>query len=182
MLTMQDPNDGGVYHKCTNAAFDGMVMPGVTKMPRYVVQKGTAATLDFAGVMAQASRVFKNFQQQFRGLADSCLKASLFAWEWAQKNPSTEYNQNSINNKFAPKVTTGAYGDRNFKDEWLWAASELFATTGNKIYYDTVASRLIDSISLPSWNNVRMLGYYTLVRLKNSLPSFAKTTAESFSK
>jgi endoglucanase len=23
MLTMQDPNDGGVYHKCTNAAFDG---------------------------------------------------------------------------------------------------------------------------------------------------------------
>ena len=28
MLTMQDPNDGGVYNKCTNAAFDGMVMPG----------------------------------------------------------------------------------------------------------------------------------------------------------
>ena len=182
MLTMQDPNDGGVYHKCTNAAFDGMVMPGVTKLPRYVVQKGTAATLDFAAVMAQANRVFKNFQQQFRGLADSCLKASVYAWEWAQKNPSTAYSQNVINNKFEPKVTTGAYGDRNFKDEWLWAASELLATTGNKIYYDTVASRLIDSISLPSWNNVRMLGYYTLVRLKNSLPSFAKTTAENFSK
>ena len=32
MLTMQDPNDGGVYHKCTNAAFDGMVMPGVDRM------------------------------------------------------------------------------------------------------------------------------------------------------
>ncbi|MCW2768562.1 MAG: cellulase, partial [Nocardioides sp.] len=29
MLTMQDPNDGGVYHKCTNAAFDAMDnMPG----------------------------------------------------------------------------------------------------------------------------------------------------------
>ena len=106
MLTMQDPNDGGVYHKCTNAAFDGMVMPGVTKLPRYVVQKGTAATLDFAAVMAQSSRVFKNFQQQFRGLADSCLKASVYAWEWAQKNPSIEYNQNAINNKFEPKVTT----------------------------------------------------------------------------
>jgi endoglucanase len=37
MLTMQDPNDGGVYHKCTNADFDGMVMPGVTKLPRYLV-------------------------------------------------------------------------------------------------------------------------------------------------
>ena len=50
MLTMQDPNDGGVYNKCTNAAFDSMVMPGITKAPRYVVQKGTAATLDFAAV------------------------------------------------------------------------------------------------------------------------------------
>ena len=182
MLTMQDPNDGGVYHKCTNAAFDGMVMPGVTKLPRYVVQKGTGATLDFAAVMAQASRVFKNFNQQFKGLADSCLKASVYAWDWAQKNPALEYNQNSINNKFEPKITTGAYGDRNFKDEWLWAASELLATTGNKIYYDTIANRSADSISLPSWNNVRMLGYYTLVRLKNSLPSFAKTMAEDFSK
>src|SRR4051812_43792146 len=61
MLTMQDPNDGGVYHKCTNAAFDGMVMPGVTKLPRYVVQKGTDATLDFAAVTAQAVRVFRKF-------------------------------------------------------------------------------------------------------------------------
>jgi len=59
MLTMQDPNDGGVYNKCTNAAFDGMVMPGVTKLPRYVVQKGTAATLDFAAVMAQAARIWE---------------------------------------------------------------------------------------------------------------------------
>ena len=57
MLSMQDPSDGGVYNKCTNAAFDGMVMPGVTTKPRYVVQKGTAATLDFAAVMAQASRI-----------------------------------------------------------------------------------------------------------------------------
>src|ERR1700730_8651208 len=47
MLTMQDPYDAGVYNKCTNAAFDGMVMPGITKAPRFVVQKGTAATLDF---------------------------------------------------------------------------------------------------------------------------------------
>ena len=56
MLTMQDPADGGVYNKCTNADFDGMVMPGVTKAPRYVVQKGTAASLDFAAVTAQAAR------------------------------------------------------------------------------------------------------------------------------
>jgi endoglucanase len=179
MLTMQDPNDGGVYNKCTNAAFDGMVMPGVTKSPRYVVQKGTAATLDFAAVTAQAGRLFKNFNQR---LADSCLKAAQYAWQWAQKNPSLEYNQNAINQKFEPKVTTGGYGDRNFKDEWFWAAAELFASTGNKNYYDTISNHASDAVSLPSWNNVGMLGYYTLVRLKNSLPQFAQQTINTFSK
>lgn len=182
MLTIQDPYDGGVYHKCTNASFDPMVMPGVTKLPRYVVQKSTAATLDFAAVMAQANRVFKNFNQQNKGFADSCLKAARSAWQWAQKNPSLEYDQTAMNNKFEPKVTTGAYGDRNFKDEWLWAAAELLATTGQKIYFDTVATRIADSLSVPSWSNVGMLGHYTLVRLKNILPSFAGAIAEISSK
>ena len=99
MLTMQDPNDGGVYHKCTNAAFDGMVMPGVTKLPRYVVQKGTAATLDFAAVTAQASRILNKYKQQLPGLADSCIQASQRAWEWAKQHPDVAYNQNENNKK-----------------------------------------------------------------------------------
>ncbi len=67
MLTMQDPNDGGVYHKLTNANFDKMVMPHECNNPRYVVQKGTAAALDFAAVMSQASRVFRRFSREFPG-------------------------------------------------------------------------------------------------------------------
>ena len=182
MLTMQDPNDGGVYNKCTNAAFDPMVRPGFTKLPRYVVQKGTAATLDFAAVMAQAGRIIKSFNKQYPGLADSCLKASLAAWGWAQKNPALAYNQNEINSRFEPKITTGGYGDRNFRDEWFWAATELLASTGKKIYLDTIIKQLADSVSLPTWGNVRMLGYYTMNRIKNSLPSFAKTVADTLAK
>jgi endoglucanase len=52
MLSMQDPNDGGVYHKLTNKNFDGTVMPHQATSERYVVQKTTAAALDFAAVMA----------------------------------------------------------------------------------------------------------------------------------
>jgi endoglucanase len=88
MMSMQDPDDGGVYNKCTNAAFDGMVMPGITKLPRYVVAKGTAAALDFAAVMAQAARVFSKFKKQLPRLTDSCLRASVRAWQWAKRNPS----------------------------------------------------------------------------------------------
>ena len=166
MLTMQDPNDGGVYHKCTNAAFDGMVMPGVTKLPRYVVQKGTAATLDFAAVTAQAARILGKYKQQLPSLMDSCLKASQKAWQWALRHPDSAYNQNKNNQIFKPAITTGDYGDRTFTDEWFWAACELYATTQNEEYWQTIAKSVHAPISLPSWSNVHTLGVYTLVRTK----------------
>lgn len=169
MLTMQDPGDGGVYNKCTEAAFDGMVMPDATKLPRYVVQKGTAATLDFAAVTAQAARIVSRFNKQLPGLADSCRKASERAWQWALQHPDMSYDQNAINTKFDPKITTGGYGDRNFRDEWFWAACELLATTNNRQYADTVVSRWNDTLVVPSWNNVRALGWYTLLRHKNAV-------------
>jgi endoglucanase len=171
MLTMQDPNDGGVYHKLTNAVFDGMVPPGVTKDPRYVVQKSTAATLDFAAVMAQASRVFAGFKKQLPHLSDSCLNAALKAWDWAQKNPSVLYDQRSMNQKFNPAVTTGDYGDRSVNDEFYWAATELFATTQDKFFLAVINERVKDRVSLPGWNNVTMLGYYTFIRNEKKLKS-----------
>jgi endoglucanase len=171
MLTMQDPFDGGVYHKCTNAVFDGMVMPGVTTAPRYVVQKSTAATLDFSAVTAQAVRVLKPFQQHFPRLADSCLSAAIKAWGWAEKNPAVLYEQDEMNKHFKPEVTTGAYGDRTVKDEWMWAAAEMYITTNDSRYATVLKERLTDRATLPSWGNVGMLGYYSLIRLNKTLHS-----------
>jgi len=166
MLTMQDPGDGGVYHKLTNAAFDVFEMPDKATAPRYVVQKGTASTLDFAAVMAQASRIFKGFPKELPGLADSCLTGATKAWAWALKFPDSVYNQAAMNKKFAPPVTTGAYGDRNFKDEFIWAASELFFTTHNADFLKNVNLLPDATMPVPTWSQVRLLGYYTL--LKNS--------------
>ena len=164
MLSMQDPADGGVYHKCTNAAFDGMVMPGVTKLPRYVVQKGTAATLDFAAVTAQASRILKKFEKEAPRLSDSCIAASEKAWQWATKHPYAAYNQEENNKKFQPAITTGAYGDNVFTDEWFWAACELYITTGNETYWQKISENRKDTITLPSWSNLQALGVYSLLR------------------
>ncbi|HOX82168.1 MAG TPA: glycoside hydrolase family 9 protein [Chryseolinea sp.] len=174
MLTMQDPNDGGVYHKCTNAKFDGMVMPDFTTLPRYAVQKGTAATLDFAAVTAQASRVYRKFEKQFPGLADSCLRASVNAWQWAVKNPNIEYNQNAINKQFDPDISTGAYGDSSFKDEFSWAASELYITTMDDSYYQSMITYTESEMTLPSWASVRALGQYSLLRFNKSLTPLAQ--------
>jgi len=174
MLTMQDPNDGGVYNKCTNAAFDGMVMPGVTKLPRYVVAKGTAAALDFAAVMAQTARITKKFKTQLPGLSDSCLHAAQYAWQWALLHPAMAYNQNAVNHEFQPAIVTGGYGDNSFADEWFWAASELFVTTKMINYLDTVKRGARPLFAVPSWNSVQALGYYTLLRGDNSTSYNAK--------
>jgi endoglucanase len=178
MLSMQDPNDGGVYNKCTNATFDGMVMPGVTREPRYVVQKGTAATLDFAAVTAQASRIFRKYNTQLPGLADSCLKASIKAWEWAKKNPYIEYDQDAMNKKFQPIVTTGGYGDKKFQDEWFWASIELFVSTQEETYAEDASSNFSGDLSIPTWSDVQMMGVYTILRFRDFVPEYAKSNID----
>ncbi|MFQ3577169.1 MAG: glycoside hydrolase family 9 protein, partial [Cytophagales bacterium] len=115
MMTMQEPNEGFLYHKLTAHNFEGKVMPHQHTDQRLVVGKGTAAALDFAAVMAQSHRVFKKFEKELPGFADSCLKAGLKAWNWARKNPNVPF-------KNPEDVVTGEYGDQNFSDEFLWAA------------------------------------------------------------
>lgn len=175
MLTMQDPGDGGVYHKLTNARFDGMVMPDKATSDRYVVQKSITAALDFAAVMAQAGRVFRRHDRAVPGLADSCATAAVRAWQWAKQNPDARYDQGAMNARFDPDVVTGGYEDRDASDEWIWAAAELYATTKDDAYY-TAVNLFPDAakVPLPSWNQVRTLGYYTLARLGNNLTAKGK--------
>lgn len=177
-LNMQDPNDGGVYHKLTTANFSGQVMPAEAKGTRYVVQKSVTATLNFAAVMAQASRILAEYEDMVPGLADSTLEASKLAWEWANENPDQLYDQNAMNEQYNPDILTGAYGDRDASDEFIWAAAELYSTTGDPMYLDEVDLFPSDEASVPNWGNVQTLAYYTLSRLEESLPDEASDYVE----
>lgn len=168
MLTMQDPNDGGVYAKCTDADFNAMILPELATGTRYVVQKSTAAALDFAADMAYASRIFKPFEKQLPGYSAKCLAAAKNAWNWAIQHPDVYYDQTALNNNFDPDITTGAYGDTNIKDEWLWAATELLATTKDAQYAKVFNERINDTVGIPGWSNVGMLAYYTILKNKDS--------------
>jgi len=165
MLTMQDPADGGVYHKLTHENFEPMEMPNQIDLKRYVMPKTTAASLDFCAVMAQASRVLAPFEAQLPGLADSCMSSAIKAWTWAKLNPKVYYDQHEINQKFKPIVYTGTYGDGMLYDEFQWAATELLISTGNGIFSQEidVANTTYD---LPNWSNVQTLGLISLLRHK----------------
>ncbi|WP_084617937.1 glycoside hydrolase family 9 protein [Cellvibrio sp. OA-2007] len=165
MLTMQDPNDGGVYHKLTNKNFDGLVMPHQATSERYVVQKTTAAALDFAAVMATASRVVAQYETQLPGMSAKMLVAAESAWSWAVANPAITYQQPS-------DIKTGEYGDGNLSDEFAWAAAELYITSKKDAYY-TAMKPTETFATVPSWGDVRGLGWISLAHHRENLTAIA---------
>ena len=156
LQAMQDPNDGGVYHKLTTLGFSGEIMPHQGTETRYFIGRGTAAALNFAAVMATASRVYQDFDDAFPGKALEYREAAIRAWEWAQANPQTPYRQ-------AEDVGTGEYGDDSFADEFSWAAAELYLLTRDSSYLEAFKSHTQDLRPTPPyWGGVAALGYISL--------------------
>jgi endoglucanase len=155
LLAMQDPADGGVYHKLTNEKFDGFVMPHAATAPRFVVQKTTAATLDFAAVTAHAGRLLGRWS----GLADlagRCREASRAAWGWAEAHPQVLYVQ-------PPGFETGTYvyDHETMADERVWAAVELYLASGDAAYLAALDLAGVAG-GVPSWDYVAPLAWLSL--------------------
>lgn len=171
MLNMQDPNDGGVYHKLTNKAFSDFSMPDKANDVRYVVSKSTAASLDFAATMAMASRVFaKSESPELKKLGKTCFEAASKAYSWAKANPS-EYFKNPAD------ISTGAYDDTEVSDEFFWAATELGLAEDN---LELISKKELEAqkIIVPSWGYSGMTGIVSLSLSDNPKASGLRTEAQ----
>ena len=164
LLTMQDPMDGGVYHKLTTPNFEGFVMPSDCKQLRYVVTKSVTASLDFAAVMADAARLFEPYQKDYPGFSAIAAAASERAYRWAKEHPTAFYHQNELKD---PAVTTGTYGDGNARDEFFWASSALYHLTGRLHYLDDARQYQPERFTAPSWGNVASLGSFEWMKSEN---------------
>jgi endoglucanase len=144
-FTMQEA-DGAVHHLIVSPDFY-MGPPQEDHLPRYVLPVSSTATADFAAGMAMASKVYLPYLPSF---ADSCLVAAEKAWEYLIGHPGVfpaggYTDPEGIHN-------TGAYGDPFDSDERIWAAAELFNTTGKKEYGHYVESRQEDfKVTSFSW-------------------------------
>ena len=170
-LNMQD-SSGGVYFKVTRENFSGFVMPNTDNEKRYIYQISTTATGDFAAVMAMAARIYQPFNSSF---SDKCLNASKKAWDYLQSDPFIEPSGGFRN---PTGTATGEYWDGYDSDERLWAASELFVTTGNAIYHDYFSNNYSNDglISSMYWGSVKTLG---LLDYLNSNQTGSSSTIKS---
>ena len=162
MQTMQDPADGGVYHKLTTPNFEGFVMPVDCSQKRYVMKKTTSAALDFAATLAKASRLYGEYEE-YKDFAAVALQQAKAAYRWAVAHPDVFYEQSEINKLYEPKVNTGTYDDTNFDDEFFWAATELFFATNDMSYLQMVQNKMKHSFVVPTWDKVQGLGFYTWI-------------------
>lgn len=169
MLTMQDPADGGVYHKLTTPSFEGFIKPTECRKPRCVVRKSVTAALDFAAALAQASTLFAPYDKDYPGFSEQALAAAERAYVWATAHPEAFYDQDQLNKQFQPAVTTGAYGDTSADDEFFWAASELYLATGKQDYRRMAVKTLPRQYDVPSWGSTAALGLFAWLQPENKL-------------
>jgi endoglucanase len=134
VLTMQDPDDGGVYFKLTSKKFPGMIMPHEDQSERFVVGKSTASALDFAGMTAQAARVWRKLDAPF---AARCEQAAVRAWRWGLAHPDVVFRN-------PPGVETGAYSPTNHEADLFHAAAQLLVTTGGDEHLAYVRAHLAE--------------------------------------
>ncbi len=184
LLNMQIPSgkplEGMAFHKLHDRKWSGVPAELPTHFDnnnehqgadwgRFVFEPTTAATLNLAATAAQAARLWKKWDPAF---ADRCVKAAKTAWEAARAHPDLLAGN-------VPGAGGGNYDDLNVADEFYWAAAELYATTGEKLFLDFVTtSPYFHSFpgleaaasSSMSWADTAALGSITLAVVKTGLP------------
>lgn len=125
LLQMQR-EDGAVYHKISCYRFCGFIKPEDEKDKLVISPISTAATADFAGCLAFASKFYKNSDEKF---ANALLNAALNAQEYLNRRED-EFFMNP------PEITTGAYGDFNVSDERYFALCAIWEAAQNEIFLE----------------------------------------------
>ena len=170
-LRMQDV-DGGVFFKVTPEHWDGFVSPRDSDLlqHRLILGKSTTSTLNFAGTLAAASRVYRNEDPAF---ADRCLHAAVAAYRWAVSRPFVDYPHNTEG--------SGGYGDEHAEDEFFWTRAMLYrelhdlgekanayAAEDSGLSLDVLRGQLLDDMksNLPKygldWRDTQNFGWIAL--------------------
>ena len=124
-LQLTEIDAGGlVHHKVHERAWLPLpILPSDSQEERFLLPPSTAASLNLAATAAQAARLWRELDPDF---AERSLGAARRAYAAARAHPEI-YAYGNFGGG-------GAYGDFWLDDEFAWAATELYVTTGEASY------------------------------------------------
>ena len=161
LLTMQySATDARVSHKLTRLVFEDFIAPEADTGIRYFVPYSSAATADFVATLAEAARLFQPTDAAF---SERCLAAAQASYAYLVANPANVAADQT-------GFTTGTYPTTD-ADDRLWAAAEIWETTGDGAALTDVEARinaLTRTIVDPDfdWGNLKNLGLFTYLLSK----------------
>lgn len=143
-------------------------LPNTDPERRELHRPSTAATLNMVVTAAMSARLWQPYDPAF---AEQCLTAARVAYAAAKANPAI----------YAPgtdwDLGGGAYSDNDVRDEFYWAAAEMYITTGEaeferdvmSNYYYTANTSTLFPLGGFSWGSVASLAQLDLAMVPNNI-------------
>ena len=158
---------GMAHHKVHGNRWTvGPILPHRDRELRVLHRPSTAATLNLAAAAAQAARLFARYDGAY---SEKLLATAVRAYRAAEANPALHapYTDGSFGG--------GDYQDDDVSDEFYWAASELYLSTGDEEWLDRAkASPYWSGAAFPpsgfNWRSVAGLARLQLASVPSKLP------------
>lgn len=164
LLTMQR-QDGAVYRKLSGLSWPTAISPDVDNQPRYIFGVSSPETAKFAGVMAQAARIFR---RSAPSQAEQYRQASISAWRWLKKTPNQYIDwhegDDSGSGKYLHSKTDQEASLLTDQDDRLWAAAQLWLLTHQPQYLTYLQHADFSlAFNLFEWKNPAFLAVIALL-------------------
>jgi endoglucanase len=137
LKTVYDDGSGRVHHKLNSPSFPGFVLPADDPTTRYFSNYSTAATAEFVATMAKAARAFAPYDDVTSDYSKKLLAAARLSYEYLSEHPDDSPYDASV-------LAAGAYQKGDAADR-LWAAAELWETTGDEAVLQDFEQRILAS-------------------------------------
>ncbi|TIA49464.1 Six-hairpin glycosidase [Aureobasidium pullulans] len=160
---------GMVHHKMHDNQWTQLpTPPHVDPKRRELHRPSTAATLNMVATAAMSARLWAEFDSAF---AQRCLHAARIGYAAAKANPAI----------YAPgtdwDLGGGAYSDDDVRDEFYWAAAELYITTSEAEFEDDVTSNYYHTANVSTlfpqggfgWSSMQTLAQLDLAAVPNNI-------------
>ncbi|THW21835.1 Six-hairpin glycosidase [Aureobasidium pullulans] len=160
---------GMVHHKMHDNQWTQLpTPPHVDPKRRELHRPSTAATLNTVATAAMSARLWAEFDSAF---AHRCLDAARIGYAAAKANPAI----------YAPgtdwDLGGGAYSDDDVRDEFYWAAAELYITTSEAEFEDDVTSNYYHTANVSTlfpqggfgWSSMQTLAQLDLAAVPNNI-------------